>query len=82
MAISQQQWLVASVALDEALGLAHMMPYPYAEAKAYYVYGLLQQTKGEREAAREHFTAALTILNRLGERLYAGQVERALVQLR
>lgn len=79
--IRQRRWGEALAALEEALARCRAMPYPYAEAKALYIYGLLHQAKGEPEQARERLEAALASLNYLGERLYAEQVERALAQL-
>lgn len=78
VALRQRGWQDAVDALERALSLSRAMPYPYAEARALYVYGLLHQQKGEPEQARERLRASLTILNRLGERLYAEHVERAL----
>jgi predicted ATPase len=77
----QQQWAEAEAVLEESLALCRAMPYPYAEAKALYVSGLLHQAKGEHVLARERLEAALVILNRLGERLYAEHSERALAAL-
>jgi hypothetical protein len=57
------------------------MPYPWAEAKAIFVGGSLRVAQGEWDRAREWFESALGILGRLGERLYAEQVERALAAL-
>jgi tetratricopeptide (TPR) repeat protein len=71
----------AAQAAEAGLALARAMPYPYAEAKALYVYGQLHVAKGVPEQAREQLDAALTILNRLGERLYAAHVEQALAAL-
>jgi tetratricopeptide (TPR) repeat protein/transcriptional regulator with XRE-family HTH domain len=82
LALHQRRWDDATQALDEALRLCRAMPYPYAEAKALYVYGLLHQAKGEPEQAHEKYRAALAILHRLGERLYAERIERALAQLK
>ncbi len=78
LGIRQHYWGEAQNALEEALALCREMPYPYAEAKALYVYGLLHQARGEPAPARERLEAALVILNRLGERLYAEHVERVL----
>jgi hypothetical protein len=78
--LQQARWAETEAALEEALILCRTMPYPWAEAKALYVSGLLHRAKGEQEAAREQLEAALAILNRLGERLYAEQVERALAE--
>jgi tetratricopeptide (TPR) repeat protein len=68
----------AEAALNDALALSRAMPYPYAEAKALYVYGLLHSTSSEPAQARVRFEAALAICRRLGERLYAERIERAL----
>jgi tetratricopeptide (TPR) repeat protein len=81
LAIQQHQWHDAKVILDEALALSREMPCPYAEAKALYVYGLLYHAQSESANAREHFTAALVILHRLEERLYAELIERSLDEL-
>lgn len=81
IALEQNQPQAAAPALDEALALARSMPRPYSEAKTLYVYGLLHLLRGERNQAREHFRAALVICRRLGERLYAEHIERALASL-
>jgi len=78
LAMQQKQWQAAEQSLEEALQVSRSMPFPYGEAKALYVYGLLHQAKTEPERAHEWLEGALAILNRLGERLYAEQVERAL----
>ncbi|WIG57533.1 MAG: hypothetical protein OJF49_000277 [Ktedonobacterales bacterium] len=75
------RWDEAAAALDEALALARPMPYPYAEAKVLSVYGQLHAVKGEKELAQENYQAALVILHRLGERLYATKIEQALQAL-
>jgi tetratricopeptide (TPR) repeat protein len=77
LAIRQARWEEAAAALDEALALARLMPYPYAEAKVLYVYGQLHAARGERELAQDTYRAGLEILHRLGEHLYAQQIERA-----
>lgn len=79
--LQSSHWQAAQETLEEALTLAQAMPAPYAEAKALYVYGRLHQAQGEPEQAREHWEAALAILNRLGERLYAEQIEQTLAGL-
>ena len=72
------QWEQAHAALEEALTLARSMPYPYAEAKALYFSGLLHREAGEPELARARLEEALALCTRLGERLYAAQIEQAL----
>ncbi|HKB49798.1 MAG TPA: tetratricopeptide repeat protein, partial [Ktedonobacterales bacterium] len=81
VALRGERWSEAEKAVEEPLALCREMGYPYAEAKARYVYGQLDAARGEREPARQHFAAALAILRRLGERLYAEHVERALAAL-
>ncbi len=76
LALRQGRWREAMDALDAALALARAMPYPYAEAKALYVYGLLHVARGEPEQARARLDAALAILARLGERAYAARAEQ------
>lgn len=81
VALRRQRWQTAEDALAESLALARAMPYPYAEAKALYVYGLLHAASGGPHQARASYEAALAICERLGERLYAEQVERELAAL-
>ncbi|PWT70159.1 MAG: hypothetical protein C5B60_12545, partial [Chloroflexi bacterium] len=80
VALWQRRWDTARDMLEDALALSRAIPYPYAEAKGLYTYGLLHQLKGELQQAAERLTAARTILNRLGERFYAQYVERALAK--
>jgi tetratricopeptide (TPR) repeat protein/transcriptional regulator with XRE-family HTH domain len=75
---TQERWQLAAEALDEALELAHTAPFPYAEAKALYVYGHLHAAQGEPLRARARYEAALAILKQVGERLYAKHIEYAL----
>ncbi len=70
----------AEVRLRRALDLSHAMPYPYAEAKVLYTFGMLCRARNDATAARSHWTAALNILRHLGERLYAAHVEAALAK--
>jgi tetratricopeptide (TPR) repeat protein/transcriptional regulator with XRE-family HTH domain len=79
--LRQGRWEEAERALDEALGLSRAMGYPYAEARALYLLGEALAGQGEPDRARERFMEALAICGRLGERLYAGHIERALAKL-
>jgi tetratricopeptide (TPR) repeat protein len=79
--IRRQQWAAAHSTLESALSLGRAMRSPYAEAKALYISGLLHTAQGEAESAQESLVAALTILQRLGERLYGKHIERALADL-
>jgi transcriptional regulator with XRE-family HTH domain/tetratricopeptide (TPR) repeat protein len=76
-AIERQEWLVATDALEQAIALCAQMPYPYAEAKARYVYGQLWLAISEPVRARKQFEQALAICDRLGERLYGAVIEKA-----
>jgi predicted ATPase/DNA-binding XRE family transcriptional regulator len=78
----RERWAEAEVALEEALTLCRTMRYPYAEAKALYEYGQLHMYQGGLERARERFEAALAICARLGERLYAEQIEQVLARVK
>lgn len=84
LALSEGRWDEGLRALEQAVTLAQAMPYPYAEAQARYVAGLLHRARGEpgdAGAARQAFTDALALLTRLGERFYAERVERELAEL-
>jgi tetratricopeptide (TPR) repeat protein/transcriptional regulator with XRE-family HTH domain len=81
LALRQGRESVAEQVLAEALALSQAMHTPYEEAQTLYLYGLLHLQQGETQPARERLEAALAILNRLGERLYAERVERALAHL-
>ena len=80
-AIQQARWQEAEGALEQVLAITRAMPYPYAEAKALYVYGLLHVAKSESQLACARLEAALAILKKLGERMYAGHVEHTLAAL-
>jgi tetratricopeptide (TPR) repeat protein len=81
IAFRMGHWPDAAVMLEEALALAHAMPYPYAEAKALWIYGKLDAARGNAAAAQKRFHLALDICHRLGERLYAERIERDLAQV-
>src|SRR5262249_49196962 len=51
LALRQRRWDEARGVLEQALALVRTMPYPYAEAKALYVYGLLYLESDEPERA-------------------------------
>jgi tetratricopeptide (TPR) repeat protein len=75
-----ERWQEAEHALQEALTLCRGMAAPYAEAKTLYAAGLVSHKRREFEPARQRFEAALAILERLGERLYARYIEQLLGQ--
>jgi hypothetical protein len=81
LAIQRRQWEAAQADVDEAIALAGAMPYPYAEAKALWVYGQLEMARGEPAVAREQFKQALAICDRLGEGLYRPRIEQDLAPL-
>jgi tetratricopeptide (TPR) repeat protein/transcriptional regulator with XRE-family HTH domain len=79
--IREEEWGDATQTLDEAIKLCRAMSYPYAEAKALYVYGQLHAARGEPEQARTQYVQARSICARLGEGLYRPHIERALADL-
>jgi tetratricopeptide (TPR) repeat protein len=81
VALRQERWSDARAALQQSLDVAKQTACLYAEAKALAVYGQLHVAEGKPERAREQYEAALAICGRLGERLYAGEIERALSEL-
>lgn len=82
LATRQSQWDVAQQALDEALALVTIMRYPYGHARILHAYGMLHIARGSVEQANERLDASLSLLNSLGERLYAERIEHALSSLR
>jgi tetratricopeptide (TPR) repeat protein len=81
IALRQERWDEAIVALEEGLALARDMPYPHAEARLLHVYGEMHVQKGERGPARERLEAALAIFQRLGARKDAERVAQAIGDL-
>jgi class 3 adenylate cyclase/tetratricopeptide (TPR) repeat protein len=81
LAIRQQRWDDAQALLDDVLALCRTMPYPWAEAKALYVYAFMLMQQGEMEQAYMRLEAARAILNHLGEQMYAQPIEQALAQM-
>jgi hypothetical protein len=81
LASRKKRWDIGIAALDEVLERTRAMPFPYAEAKALWVYGQLEAARGDPVAAADHFAAALAICDRLGEGLYRPHIERDLVAL-
>jgi len=77
----QERWDEAKRIFEEAVSLAHSMPYPYAEARALYEYGLMYSQKGEPEQARERLEKALSIFVRLGTKKDVERMEQALAEL-
>jgi transcriptional regulator with XRE-family HTH domain len=82
IAFQMGHWPEAAAVLEEAVALPHAMTYPYAEAKARYIYGQFHMARSEPDLAREQYTAALAICERLGEGLYRPRIEQALARIR
>jgi Flp pilus assembly protein TadD len=81
LAVQQCRGEEAESRLEEALAGARAIGAPYREAKVHMTAGLVFARQGQRVRARQALEAALTILNELGERLYAEQVIHFLGQL-
>jgi transcriptional regulator with XRE-family HTH domain/tetratricopeptide (TPR) repeat protein len=81
VALDRGAWQAAIDDLEEGITVARTLPYPYAEAKALWVYGRLEAMRGNPAAARGRFEQALTICGKLGERLYRPHIERDLSDL-
>jgi len=91
----QGHWQAAQGAFVEAVSSARAMPYPYAEARALYEWGIVFAKKGAdgvvQEAdggsvtplqeARERLQQALKIFQQLGARPYIERTEQALSAL-
>lgn len=77
----QVRWDEAKHAVEEAISLARVMPYPYAEGRALYEYGLMYGQHGEPEQARERLEQALAIFGRLGAKKDVERAEQAVAAL-
>jgi len=81
LAMSHRDWHAADDLLRQALTLSVAMPFPYAEAKLLYTYGLLHAQADHPEQALQRLTHARTICARLGERLYGERIDDELRRL-
>jgi predicted ATPase/class 3 adenylate cyclase len=81
IALRQSRWDVAAEVLEESLGLARGMPYPYGEARLLQVYGQMHLQQGEPELARERLEAALAAFQRLGARKDAERAAQAMADV-
>ncbi len=81
LALRQGRWHDAREALERSLALCLAASAPYAEAKARFVYGDLYAAIDAPERAREQYALALTLCERLGERIYRPHIARALGRL-
>lgn len=79
VAIRHGGWDVAVRSLEEGLILARSMPYPYAEGRMHYVYGMFYSQIGDFAAAEKQFQASLTVFRHLGAERDAECGELALV---
>lgn len=67
--LAQQERVEEAVRVfEEAVNLARIMTYPYAEGRVLYAMGCLHSAVGERQAACERLQEALVIFRRLGAR--------------
>jgi tetratricopeptide (TPR) repeat protein len=73
-----QRWEEAEGAFTEAVSLARVMPYPYAEGRALHESGVSYLQRGERERARRRLEEALAIFRRLGARPDVERTEQIL----
>jgi tetratricopeptide (TPR) repeat protein len=81
VATRQGCWEDAERSLEEGLSLARSLADPYVEGRLLHVYGAMHATTGQPVAARQRLEEALAILQRLGARRAAAQVERSIAAL-
>ncbi len=80
VALRQERWTEAAQALDEGVALARALPYPYAEARLWQVYGALHLQQGERGPGRARLREALVLFRQLGAHKDIAAVEQALAR--
>jgi len=82
MILAQQgRWEEGEQTFGEAVSLAQAIPYPCAEGRARYEWGMMHIRQGDREQARERLEQALEVFQRLGARKDIERTEKALHQL-
>jgi tetratricopeptide (TPR) repeat protein/transcriptional regulator with XRE-family HTH domain len=79
--LRQERLDEVTASLDEAIGIARRLPYPYQEARLLSVYGQMHAQQGAASPARECLEAALAIFRRLGARVDVERIEQALTTL-
>jgi tetratricopeptide (TPR) repeat protein len=72
--IAMRRWADADMALERALELARSGEDRAREAEALKLQGVLDRERGFPKAAGKHFSAALEIAHRIGDRLLAAEV--------
>jgi predicted ATPase/transcriptional regulator with XRE-family HTH domain len=80
-ATRQRRFDAAREAIERALALSRTLPCPYHTARALFSSGAILKEQGEPEPARARLLEAQALLDGLGERLYAQQVEQLLAEL-
>jgi tetratricopeptide (TPR) repeat protein len=81
VAARQARWDDAEELLQNAVALARDMPFPFAEGRALWAWGMMYARKGDAPRARQHLEEALAVFRWLGDRLHAGPTEIALREL-
>jgi tetratricopeptide (TPR) repeat protein/DNA-binding XRE family transcriptional regulator len=75
---AREHWAEADASFTEAVALAHEMPYPYAEARALYHWGLAFLQRQRIAEARERLEDALLVFERLGATPYVERTKQML----
>ncbi|HEX9039346.1 MAG TPA: AAA family ATPase [Ktedonobacterales bacterium] len=75
LAVRQRRWSEAETLLDEVIARSRDLPYPYLEARTRWVSGQLYAAWGNKKQASAAYDEAHAIFSRLGERLYAAQIQ-------
>jgi hypothetical protein len=78
----QHRWDEADQVFAESVSLARAMPYPYAEGRSLYEYGLLDVQRGALERARARLEEARSIFSALGAKNDVERTDGTLTGLR
>ncbi len=78
---AQEDYERAAAIFEEVAELARQVPFPHAEACAFYEHGMMCLRQGNLEQARSHLEAGLKIFSRLGAQPYIERTQAALSQL-
>ena len=82
MALARQGcWAEAERAFEQAVAVARALPFPHAEGRTLYEWGLLSVDYRAPRQARARLEEAAEIFGRLGARPYAERARQALAEL-
>jgi tetratricopeptide (TPR) repeat protein len=82
VAAHDEDWDRAEALLDEAVDLAHRMPFPYSEARSLEIWGTLDHRRGRLDSAQHSLERACALFEDLGAARDAESCRRELANIK